>query len=62
MVHDKINKGILKFPQKKEAVVVNEDSFSLVVTISTLAAIDFKEFLVVEKAKEWTPNPNVKKA
>ena len=27
IIQDKINKGILKFPEKKEAMVVDEDSF-----------------------------------
>ena len=37
IIQDKINKGILKFPEKKEAMVIDEDSFPPVVSINIVA-------------------------
>ena len=35
IIHDKINKGILKFLDKKEAMEIDEDPFPLVASINT---------------------------
>lgn len=62
VVKDKINKGILKFLEKKEAMVVNEGPFPLISTINISSVADLKESSATEKAKEQTPIPKVKQA
>lgn len=62
MVQDRINKGILKFPKKKEAIVVDEDPFPLVSIINTSDAMNLKKLFITEKAKEQTPILKVTKA
>lgn len=47
----KINKGIIKFPKKKEVMVVEEDYFPPVSIVNTSIIIELKEILAVEKAK-----------
>ena len=35
MVQDRINKGVLKFPEKKKTILVDEDPFPPVATVNT---------------------------
>lgn len=62
MVQDRIRKGILKFLEKKEAMVVDEDLFPLVAIVNTSTVIDFNISFDVERAKEYKPIPKFKKA
>ncbi|XP_065877525.1 uncharacterized protein [Euphorbia lathyris] len=43
-VQERINKGILKFPEKKEAMLVDEDPFPPVVTMN-MVAVDMRDVL-----------------
>ena len=55
-----INKGIFKFPDKKEAMAIDEDPFRIVASINT-ASFDLKALIESKKAgelsprKEWVP-------
>ena len=44
IIHDWINKGILKFPEKKEVMVIDEDLVPLVASVN-ITAIDLKVVL-----------------
>ena len=55
-----INKRILKFPDKKEAMAINEDSFPLVASINTVsfdlrALIESKKARILYLRKVWVP-------
>ena len=60
VIHDRINKGILKFPDKKEAMAIDEDSFPLVASVNTtsfdlIALIEFKKVGELTPRKVWVP-------
>ena len=46
-----INKGILKFLDKKEAMVIDEDPFPLVASINT-ASFDLRELIESKKSEK----------
>ena len=60
VIQDKINKGILKFPDKKEAMAINEDPFPLVASINIVivdlrALIESKKVGKLSPRKVWVP-------
>ena len=44
----------MKFPEKKEAMVINEDQFSSVASVN-IAATDFRAMLNVKKDERFSP-------
>ena len=60
VIQDRINKWILKFPNKKEAMTIYEDPFPLVASVNT-TSFDLRALIVSKKAgklsprKEWVP-------
>ena len=59
-IQDKINKGILKFPNKKETMAIDEDPFPPVASINTTsfnrrALIESKKVEKLSLRKEWVP-------
>ena len=60
IIQDKINKGILKFLEKKEAMVIDEDSFPPVASIN-IVAIDLKAVLNAKNDERFSPNARVRK-
>ena len=55
-----INKGILKFPEKKEVMVIDEDPFPLVASVN-IAATDLRAMLNAKKDERFSPNAGIKK-
>ena len=55
-----INKGILKFLEKKEAMVVDEDPF-LPVALVNIATTDLSAFLNEKKDEKFSPNVKIRK-
>ena len=60
VIQDMINKGIFKFPDKKEAMAINEDPFSLVASINTSnfdlrALIESKNVGKLSPRNVWIP-------
>ena len=55
-----INKGILKFPEKKEAMVVDEDPFPLVSSIN-ITATDLRVALNENEDEKFAPNVKIRK-
>ena len=55
-----INKGILKFPEKKEAVVVDEDPFPPVALVN-IATTDLRAILNEKKDEKFSPNLKIRK-
>ena len=55
-----INKGILKFLEKKEAMVVDEDPFPLVALVN-IAVMDLRAFLNEKKDEKFSPNARIRK-
>ena len=51
---DRINKGILKLPDKKKAIAIDEDPFPLVASINT-ASFDLRALMESNKAKKLSP-------
>lgn len=51
MVHDKFNNGLLKFPEKKEAMVLDKNPFPPVAIINTSAIANLKESLTTNKSQ-----------
>ena len=49
VIQDRINKGILKFPDKKEAMTIDEDPFPLVALANT-ASFDLRALI---ESKRW---------
>ena len=60
IIQDKINKGILKFHKKKEAMVIDEDPFPPVATIN-IAATDLRAMLNAKKAGRFSPSVRIRK-
>ena len=59
VIHDRINKGILKFPDKKEAMAIDEDHFPIVASINT-ASFDLRALINLRRkenssGKVWIP-------
>ena len=51
VVQDRINKGVLKFPEKKETILVDKDPFPPVATVNT-ATFDLRS-LINHKRRMW---------
>ena len=60
IIEDRINKGILKFPEKKEAMVVDEDPFSSVASIN-IVATDLRAVPNEKKDENFSSNVRVRK-
>ena len=54
-----INKGILKFPKKKEVMVINEDPFPLVASINIVATY-LRAMLNSKKAMRFLPSAMIR--
>ena len=48
VIHDRINKGMLKFPERKDAMLIEEDPFPPIATVNTIDA-DLRTFLDLKK-------------
>ena len=60
VIHDRINKGILKFPNKKKVMAIDEDPFPPVASINTIsfnlrALIESKKVGKLSPRKVWVP-------
>ena len=56
MVQDRINRGVLKFSERKDAMLIEEDLFPPVAISNTIDA-DFRTFLdLKKKLKEMEEN------
>ena len=53
-------KGILKFPEKKEAMVIDEDPFPPVALIN-IAATDLRALLNAKKVEGFSPSVKIRK-
>ena len=60
IIQDIINKGILKFPEKKEAMAIDKDQFPLVASIN-IATTNLRELLNAKKARRFSPSANIRK-
>ena len=54
VIHNRINKWILKFPDKKEAMEIDEDLFLLVASINT-ASFNLRALIESKKAGKLSP-------
>ena len=57
---DWINKGILKFLEKNEAMVIDEDPIPLVASINVVAT-DLKAMLNAKNDERFSPKTNIRK-
>ena len=60
VIHDRINKGILKFPNKKETTEIDEDPFLPIASVNTTsfdlrALIESKKVGKLSPRKVWVP-------
>ena len=60
IIQDWINKGILKFPEKKEAMVVDEDPFPQMDLVN-IPATDMRVHLNEKEDKKFSPNVKIRK-
>ena len=60
IIQDWINKGILKFLEKKEAMVVDEDPFPQMDLVNILAT-DIRVVLNEKEDKKFSPNVKIRK-
>ena len=60
VIQDRINKGIFKFPQKKEAMAIDEDPFPPVATINAASA-DLGAITEPKKMEKLSPDPKIRK-
>ena len=60
IIQDRINKGILKFPEKNEAIVVDENPFPLVASIN-IAATDLRAVLNENEDEKFSSNVKIRK-
>ena len=60
IIHDKINKGILKFLEKNEAMVVDEDPFPPVALVN-INSTDMRAFLNESEDEKFSPNVKIRK-
>ena len=61
IIQDRINKRILKFPEKKEAIVIDEDPFPPIASIN-IVATDFRVILNAKKTRRFSPSDRLRKA
>ena len=54
VIHDKINKGILEFPNKKKTLAIDEDPFPLVASVNT-SSFDRRALIESKKEEELSP-------
>ena len=54
VIQDKINKGILEFPNKKEVMAINEDPFPPMVSVNT-TSFDLRALIESKKAGKLSP-------
>ena len=54
VIQDRINKGILKLPNKKEAMEINEDPFLPVASINT-TSFDLRALIESKKVRKLSP-------
>ena len=54
IIQDRINKGIFKFPNKKENMVIDEDPFPLVALVNT-TSFNLRALIESKKAKNLSP-------
>lgn len=59
VIQNKINKGILKFPKKKETMVIAEDSLPLVVSVN-ITNFDLRGLIDLKKEKRRPLYPNIR--
>ena len=55
-----INKGILKFPKKKEALVIDEDHFPPVASVN-IVTTDLKVVLNAKNEERFSSNARIQK-
>ena len=60
IIQDKINKGILKFLEKREAMVIEKDLFPPAASIN-IAATDLRALLNTKKAGRFSPSTKIRK-
>ena len=60
IIQDKINKGILKFPEKKEAMVIDEDTFPPVAS-ANIDATYLRAVLNEKKDERFSLNVRIRK-
>ena len=60
IIQDKINKGILKFLEKNEAMVVDEDPFPPVASVN-IGATDLRAVLNEKNDEKFSPNAMIRK-
>ena len=60
IIQDMINKGTLKFPEKKKAMVIDEDPFPLVASVN-IVAIALRVVLNAKKDERFSPNAKIRK-
>ena len=58
-IQDRINKKILKFHEKKEAMMIDEDSFPPVASINTIA-FDLRALIDSKKARGLPLSPKIR--
>ena len=61
IIQDSINKGILKFPKKKEVMVIDDDPFPPIASIN-IVVVDSREMLNAKKATRFSPSTRIRKA
>ena len=55
-----INKGVLKFPEIKQAMVIDKDPFTPVASIY-ITVIDLRALLNAKKAGRFSPSAKIRK-
>ena len=55
-----INKGILKFPEKKEAMVIDDDPFLLITSIN-IVATDLRVMFNAKKVRRFSLSATIRK-
>ena len=59
IIQDRVNKGILKFLEKNEAMVIDEDPFPSVALVNN-ATTDLRAVLNVKKDERFSPNARIR--
>ena len=60
IIQDRINKGILKFLEKKEVMVIGKDPFPPIASIN-IDATDLRALLNAKKAGRFSPSARIRK-
>ena len=60
IIQDKINEGILKFLEKNEAMLIDEDPFPPVASIN-IVATNLRAVLNAKNAGRFSPNAKIRK-